>query len=174
MRPVVRIALAWMVGVLACGAASADIGYNGWGPRVGVADDPDQVIVGAHWDLGEFTENLRFQPSAEVGFGDDANAFLGNAMVAWYFKTKGKIQPYAGGQVVLGWFDPDEGESDTEIGGSPVGGIEMTLKGGSRFLAEIQFGFGDIHDAKVMVGWTFGGPKPEPAVPPPPAPSEVP
>lgn len=150
----VRIALVGIIGIAACGVASADIGYHGWGPRVGVADDPDQVVGGVHWDLGEFIPNLRFQPSVEVGIGDDTNAVLGNAMVAWYFPTQGKVRPYAGGQVVIGWFDPDEGDSDTEIGMAPVGGIEMKLDR-CRFLAEIQFGFGDIHDAKVMVGWTF-------------------
>jgi hypothetical protein len=151
----VRIALAWMIGIVACGVASADLGYKGWGPRVGVADDPDQVVVGAHWDVGEFIPNLRFQPSVEVGFGDDVNALLGNFMIAWYFLPGEKARPYAGGQVVVAWFDPDNGDSDTELGTAPVGGIEMTLDSGNRFLAEIQFGIGDIHDFKVMAGWTF-------------------
>jgi hypothetical protein len=151
----VRVALACIVGAVACGIAAADIGYHGWGPRVGIADDPDQGIVGVHWDLGEIVTNLRFQPSVEGGFGDDVHAFLGNLMVAWYFSPQGKVRPYAGGQVVVAWFDPDEGDSETEIGTAPVGGIEMTLDGGSRFLAEIQLGIGDIHDVKVMVGWTF-------------------
>ena len=155
MKRLARIAFAGIVGLAAYGAAAADIGYHGWGPRVGVADNPDQVVVGAHWDLGEFTPNLRFQPSVEVGIGDDVNAFLGNFMVAWYFSPQGKVRPYVGGQVVVGWFDPDEGDSDVEIGTAPVGGVEMKLDGGTRFLAEIQFGIGDIHDAKVMVGWTF-------------------
>ena len=56
-------------------AAAQDIAFRGWGLRAGVADDPDQVVLGAQFNFGEFIENLRFQPNVEVGFGDDANIF---------------------------------------------------------------------------------------------------
>ena len=52
-------------------AVGGDIGYRGWGPRVGLASDPDQVIGGAHIDFGEFAKNVRFVPNAELGIGDD-------------------------------------------------------------------------------------------------------
>ena len=87
MRPK-SIAAAIGVTLLATAASAADIGWYGWGPRVGLSSDPDQVIGGAQFDLGEFTRNLRFQPSAEIGFGDDMVSFYGNAMTAYYFPVR--------------------------------------------------------------------------------------
>jgi len=36
-----------------------------------------------------------------------------------------------------------------------VGGIETKLKGGTRFLAELQVGLADAPDIRAVVGWTF-------------------
>ena len=50
-------------------------------------------------------------------------------------------------------------EDETGVGfrgcGPRVGGIETKLKGGSRFLAELQVGVGDVPDIRVLAGWTF-------------------
>lgn len=170
-----RIAMAILAMTAATAASAAGIGWNGWGPRVGVSDDPDQVVVGAHFDLGEFTRNLRFQPSAEIGFGDDIVAFYGNAMTAYYFPVKAAVTPYAGAQVTAWLFDNDDDDNipgpdndnlddgfNTEIGLAALGGIETRFKGGTRFLAELQVGVTNHPDIKVMIGWTFGGGTPPP------------
>lgn len=152
-------------------AAAADVGFRGWGPRVGVSEDPDQVFAGAHFDLGEFTKNLRWQPSVELGVGDDRVALYGNFMVAYYFPVKAAVTPYAGAQVVAAFldYDPDpadpgngNGNNDdledgfnVEVGLAAVGGIETKLKSGTRFLAELQVGVADAPDLRVLVGWTF-------------------
>ena len=147
--------IALLVVLTAPATAFADVGFMGWGPRFGVADDPDQGIIGVHFDLGEFADNVRFRPSVEVGFGDDVNSFLANGLVAYYFDVQSSVVPYVGGQAVFAYFDPDEGDNETEIGMDAVGGIEIAMKGDTRFLTELQVGFGDIHDFKLMVGWTF-------------------
>lgn len=141
--------------------ASAEVGLRGWGPRVGVSSDPDQVVGGIHFDLGDIVNHLRWQPSVEFGAGDDAFTFAGNMMVAWYFPVNGSVTPYAGGQLSVFYINWDEDrfgrrdDSDTEIGLSAVGGIETKLRSGTRFLVELQLGLGDVPDAKVMTGWTF-------------------
>ena len=149
--------IALLVVLTAPATAFADVGFMGWGPRFGISDDPDQGIIGVHFDLGEFADNVRFRPSVEVGFGDDVNTFLANGLVAYYFDVKSSVTPYVGGQAVFAFFDPDEDDADseTEIGLDAVGGIEIAMKGDTRFLTELQIGFGDIHDFKLMVGWTF-------------------
>ena len=48
-----------------------------------------------------------------------------------------------------------DGDSETELGMDAVGDIEIMMKGDTCFLTELQIGFGDIHDFKLMVGWTF-------------------
>ena len=166
-----RIALVLALGLLVPAAAvAADMGFKGWGPRVGISSDPDQIFGGAHFDLGEFTKNLRLQPSVEIGFGDDVLTLTGNAMVAYYFPIESNITPYAGGQITVAFYDFDDNckgysssyyghgacdDSETEIGPGLVGGMEMKLSGGSRFLAEVQIGLGDLPEAKILAGWTF-------------------
>ena len=147
-------------------AGEAGVGFRGWGPRFGVSSDPDQALVGAQFDLGEFAANVRWQPSFELGFGDDKASFYGNFMVAYYFPVKAAVTPYAGGQVTAWLFDQDANDPNdkndgfedgfnAEIGVYAVGGIETKLEGGSRFLAELQVGVGDVPDVRALVGWTF-------------------
>ena len=159
-----RLTVALILAVLfACAPVSADIGLRGWGVRVGVSDDPDQVLGGVHWDLGDFSPNWRFQPSVDAGGGDDIFSVSFNAMSAYYFDLdSSSVKPYAGGQVTASWFsydDPpgndDDDDTEVEVGLAGVGGIELPLKNGNRFLAEIQVGFGDIADFRVFAGWTF-------------------
>ena len=152
----------------AAAAAETGVGFRGWGPRVGASADADQVLVGAQFDLGEFTTNLRWQPSVELGFGDDKYSLYGNFMVAYYFPVKAAVTPYAGAQLTVWLFDQDgpnnngndnnDGFDDgfnAEVGLYAVGGIETKLKGGNKFLAELQVGIGDVPDVRVLVGWTF-------------------
>jgi len=144
----------------------AGVGFRGWGPRFGAAIDPDQFLVGAQFDLGEFTKNLRWQPSFELGFGDDKLSLFGNFMVSYYFPVDAAVTPYAGAQVSLWLFDEDDPGNNNndgfddgfnaEVGLYAVGGIETKFKSGNRFLAELQVGgFGDLSDVRVLVGWTF-------------------
>jgi len=145
--------------------AETGVGFRGWGPRVGASSDADQVLVGAQFDLGEFIPNLRWQPSVELGFGDDKYSLYGNFMVSYYFPVKAAVTPYAGAQLTVWLFDqnnPNNSKSDgfddgfnAEIGLYAVGGIETKLKGGNRFLTELQLGIGDVPDVRVLVGWTF-------------------
>lgn len=146
-------------------------GYQGWGPRVGISSDPDQVFGGVHVDLGEFASHVRFQPSAEIGFGDHVTTLTMNGMVSYYFPVNAPVTPYAGGEITAAFynFDSDcEGfarnyfgrhehncGSETEIGPAAVGGIEMKMNGGSKFLAEVSLGIGDLPQAKLTAGWTF-------------------
>ncbi len=158
-RKWIGLVVAVVLGLAISGPAAAEIGYRGWGPRVGFSGDPDQIVGGVHFDLGEFAPHVRWQPSVDFGFGDDVFALTGNLMVAYYFQVQGTVTPYAGGQLTAAYFSFDDGrggdDSDTEIGPAGVGGIETKLKSGTRFLAELQLGFGDIPDVKVLVGWTF-------------------
>lgn len=145
------------------GPASAEIGYYGWGPRVGVGDDPDQILVGIHQDLGEFVENLRFQPSLDLGLGDDHTVISGVVPVHYRFPGRGDAVPYLGGGLVLAWIDRDRpargrgGGDDSEFDISPlvVGGVEWKAGRRGDALLEIQFATGDAHDIKLMFGWIF-------------------
>ena len=117
------------------------------GLRAGLSLSPDDFLVGVHFKTDALAENLRFVPSVEAGFGD-VTMIAGNADLHYVFKTKSKLAPYAGGGLTINWFDNDGG-SDTEVGGSFLGGIQLTPK----MFFEAKLGLGDVPNAKFVVGW---------------------
>jgi hypothetical protein len=148
-------------------AAAAEMGLRGWGLRAGLASDPDQVLVGAHWDLGDVAPQLRIVPNAQLGFGDDAILLEGTLPLHYVFaKTDPGFAPYVGGGLAVAWIDVDhEGnphfddddfdDSDVELGLKATGGMEWGLRSGNRFFVELNLGIGDLHDFQVVAGWTF-------------------
>ena len=51
-------------------------GLPGWGPRLGVTMDPDQVHFGVHLDAGSFADRFRFQPNVELGLSDEEDGWV--------------------------------------------------------------------------------------------------
>ena len=139
----------------------SNLGWQGWGLRVGVTDDADQVVGGAHFNLGELMNNLRFQPDVQLGSGDDLTTVYGTAPLYYRFGTSSNVTPYAGGGVALGYVDRDlpasssGDDTDFEFGAKATGGIEWLRKGGEAFFLELSLGFGDVHDAQIVAAWTF-------------------
>ncbi len=164
MRHFCRLAVVFLI--LPCLVAPAfaeDLGYRGWGPRVGFADDPDQVIAGAHFDFGEFTDHVRFVPNVELGVGDDHTilALTAPAHYVWENLSNTMTEPYAGGGVTVGFIDRDhdgrgrDDDSDVELALKAIGGAAWRLEGGSSFFVELNLVMGDIHDVQALAGWMF-------------------
>jgi hypothetical protein len=140
-------------------------GFRGWGPRLGVTVDPDQIHFGGHIDLGNFAEHVRFQPNLELGFGDNITLVAANLEAVYRFSSNWDVwTPYLGGGLGVNFYSwndgkgkaPGHGDSDnTELGVNAVGGIEKGLSSGDRFFLELKLGFADSPDFKVTVGWTF-------------------
>ena len=142
-------------------ATAQGIAFRGWGVRAGVADDPDQIVLGAQFNFGEFIENLRFQPNVEVGFGDDANIFSATLPVHYRYAASRSLTLYGGGGLTLGLIDLDEdnrrGDDDgSEFDISPMlaGGLEWPM-GGNQMSLELNVTGGDFPRAKLVVGWMF-------------------
>jgi opacity protein-like surface antigen len=140
--------------------SGGELGFRGWGPRVGLTMDPDQVHVGMHMDYGVFGPRVRFQPNVEAGFGDNLTLIAFNFEAAYRFRDRWDAwTPYLGGGLGLNWVNWDSGygngDSDTDIGASLLGGIERGLKNGNRFFLEAKLGLADSPDAKFTAGWTF-------------------
>ena len=142
-------------------SSGTSIGWHGWGVRAGVASDIDQVVGGAHFNLGEFARDLRFQPDVQVGAGDDFTTLYGTVPVYYRFSTNTSFTPYAGGGLALGWVDYDGGAgatqdgSEFEIGAKATGGMEWPKADGQAFFVELSLGVGDVHDATLMAAWSF-------------------
>ena len=153
-------ALGVMLGpAAALGSPASDVGFRGWGPRVGVSLDPDQVHFGVHVDYGHFAEHIRFQPNLELGFGDNVKLFTLNAEAAYRFSEQWDVwSPYLGGGVGANFKSFEHGHDNTtqtDVGLNLLGGIERGLSNGDRFFIEGKFSLNDVPDAKIAVGWTF-------------------
>lgn len=147
---------------LALADPQTDVGFRGWGPRVGLSLDPDQIHFGAHLDFGLLAPQVRFQPNVELGFGDNVDLFTLNAEAAYRFSARWDVwAPYLGGGLGanIKRFDRDRpdgnGDSHTDLGVNLLGGIEKGLSNGDRFFVETKFSLNDVPDAKATVGWTF-------------------
>ncbi len=144
---------------LALADHESDVGFRGWGPRVGLSLDPDQVHFGAHLDFGNFARHVRFQPNVELGFGDNVKLFTINAEAAYRFSSTWDVwSPYLGGGLganIKSFDNGHDNDSDTDIGLNLLGGIEKGLASGDRFFVEAKLSLNDVPDAKVTIGWTF-------------------
>ena len=137
-------------------ASGPEIGWNGWGVRIGLADDADQVLAGAHFNLGEFVDHLRLQPDVQLGTGDDFTTIYSTVPVYYRFDIDKGFTPYAGGGIALGWIDNRRvNDTDFEIGAKATGGLEWPQRDGQAFFVELSLGFGDVHDASVIAAWSF-------------------
>lgn len=148
-----------MTPALARGEPQSEIGFRGWGPRIGLSVDPDQVHFGAHLDFGHFARHVRFQPNLELGLGEDVKLFAINAEAAYRFSSSWDVwSPYLGGGLGVNSWSSDSGgmdRSDTDLGVNLLGGIEKGLADGDRFFLEVKLSLNDHPDAKFTAGWTF-------------------
>lgn len=132
--------------------AQSDIGVRRFGIRGGLTVDPDQGHLGVHLNAGEFTDNLRFQPSFELGFGDDRIVAAINLDALYTFEPR-PIVPYLGAGLGVAVTDRDERDTDVDAGLNIVGGFEFGDT--SKYLLEARVGIGDIPEFKVTIGLNF-------------------
>lgn len=139
-------------------SAQESLGFRAWGLRGGASIDPDQVHAGIHINAGEFAPRVRFQPSFEVGFGNDL--IVGAIHLdALYTFRRPSWRPYLGGGLGVALIDVDRDrrdrgdDFDVEAGLNLVGGFEWGPRG--RYLLELRVGVGDIPDLKVTAGIAF-------------------
>lgn len=139
-----------VVGLLLTVTAAAPA-FAGWGLHAGMSIDPDDFLIGVRFKSHPLESSGAFflVPSVEAGFGD-VTMLAGNLDAHYYFQTSSDLAPYAGAGITLNWFD-FEGESETEFGGSVLGGISLTEK----YFFEAKLGLGDVPDAKLVVGWNM-------------------
>jgi opacity protein-like surface antigen len=158
--PICIVLLAAVVPAAAQSSSGDGLGFDTWGFRLGVADDPDQIVGGLHFDMGELVDRLRLQPDVELGVGDDATTLGVSVPVHYHFDVGESFRPYLGAGVRVVFIDVDlpagaQGDdSDTEIGLEAIGGLEWKGSDGSFFL-ELTAHFNDVHDFQLMAGWSF-------------------
>ena len=112
--PIVLVATA--VPMVSVAQVSSDaVGYRGWGPRVGLTVDPDQIHFGVHSDFGYMAHRVRFQPNLEIGVLDDVTIAAFNFEATYRFRrTWDAWAPYAGGGPSLNVVNRDGPGDDSE------------------------------------------------------------
>lgn len=138
------------------GAASATT----IGPHIGFSGSPDQVVFGGQMHFSDIAPQVDFVPGVDLGLGDNETVISLNGDFHYRFKVSSKWTPYAGAGLALhfvSWDNPGPGtdNSDTQGGGSLIGGAEVPTKSGSSFFAEAKIGIGDGPDIKIIAGWQF-------------------
>lgn len=150
-----RLLLAFSLCALLPAAALAQL-RTGIGPRVGISVDPDQLLLGGQAIIGEIAPNVTFDPSLELGFGDEVTTLAANFDLHYHFDIENVTwRPYAGFGADIVFFDADNAGSDTEVGGGIILGAGAPTSSGNRFFGELKFGLGDVPDLKIVVGWNF-------------------
>lgn len=155
-RPLTLLLLAACLAGTPTEAGAAMPGNKGFGPRLGLSVDPDQIVVGVHASLGQLAPHVRFQPNVELGFGDDVTLVEINADVHYRFQNNWDVwNPYAGAGLGLGFAAVDGADDQSDLQVHLVGGVEKGVSNGA-FFGEIKFGLSDeTPDFKFLVGWTF-------------------
>ena len=147
----------FVLGVGARAQAQASLGFRGWGPRAGVSIDPDQFVFGAHINAGQFAPRVRFQPSFELGLGNDRTVGAIHLDALYQLRARG-WQPYVGGGLGVALIDVNSpnGRGDdfnAEAGLNLVAGFEWGTQ--RVFLLEVRAGVGDIPSLKIIAGLGF-------------------
>lgn len=164
MRSTLILMMAAIMPLLLWGTAVAYPGPGhgavGWGPRLGLTVNPDQVHFGMHMNFGGFSPGVRFVPNFELGFGDNETLGALNFEANYVFNSsRSQWAPYLGGGVGANFIGPENGglrdRSDTEVGMNVVGGIERGISSTTSFFAEAKLGLIQAPDLKLTLGWTF-------------------
>ena len=143
-----------LVAVVAC-VTAVPASAAGLGPRIGLSIDPDQVHAGLHIHAAELSRNVAFDPSFDIGAGDDILLFAGNFDFKYVFSSGvDRWRPYLGGGPGLFVVSYDGDESNTDVGVSFIGGMQTKTRRG-YFFGEMRLGLVDSPDVKFTAGWIF-------------------
>jgi hypothetical protein len=143
--------IAGFLSILPANARSQDLGVMAYGVRAGASldDDLTQLLVGGQVDVGRLADNVRVQPFATVGFGDDALSLMLAAEAHYLFPVdpaRSRIEPYAGAGLGLSHVNYDRvGRDDdtTEIALLLVGGVDVPVARWWGWFGEVRFQIAD-------------------------------
>jgi hypothetical protein len=128
---------------------------GGVGVRAGVSADPDQFVIGMHYETAPIVDRLRFRPNIEIGFGDDVTLIAINPEFAYWLPIKSRDWGvYVGGGPGINIYNFDRGgDDDTDV--EPGLNIMFGLQHRKGLFTELKIGAVDSPDFKFLVGYVF-------------------
>ena len=139
-------------------AAAGPVAAQGQvGVRAGVSGDPDQFVIGGHYETKPLIPKLTFRPNVEVGVGDDSTLVALNIEFAYSIPLYGKPwRVYLGGGPAAIIHSNGQGHGDGD--GTDVGGGFNFLVGAQHdrgLFVEFKVGAIDSPTVKFLVGYAF-------------------
>jgi opacity protein-like surface antigen len=132
------------------------------GVRAGLSLSPDQFVFGGQLSFQGLAPDWTFDPSLELGFGDDVTVIAVNLDALYHLRLSGSDwRPYVGGGLGLAAVSWDNAhdlhdDSDNEVGLNVVLGFRVPTRSGQHWFTEMRLGVGDLPDLKVVGGFSFG------------------
>ena len=129
---------------------------------LGISVDPDQFVLGGQLSMREFAPDWSFDPSLELGFGDNQTDITFNLDAYYHLSLSGSDwKPYVGGGLGVDFASWDaplglRDHSDTNVGVNAVAGFTIPASSGRHWFTELRFGLGDLPTLKIMGGSNFG------------------
>jgi len=132
------------------------------GVRAGVSISPDQLVVGGQLSVRNLAPDWTFDPSLELGLGDDVTVIAVNLDALYHLRLSGSDwSPYVGGGLgvaTMSWDDDLDlhDRSDTDLGLNVVLGFRVPTRSGQHWFTELRLGVNDLPDLKLVGGFSFG------------------
>jgi hypothetical protein len=126
------------------------VGAQTFGVRVGASADPDQFVIGGHYETKPLVDRISFRPNLELGLGNGLTVTSFNFELAYTFPNTKPWNFYAGGGPALVVIDSNR---DNQAGGGF--NILFGLQSHEGLFGEIKAGLLDSPDFKVLIGYTF-------------------
>jgi hypothetical protein len=132
------------------------------GVRAGISLDPDQFVFGGQLSFRGLAPDWTFDPSLEIGLGDDVTTIAFNLDALYRMRLSGSDwSPYVGGGLGLISVSHDEkpgvhDDTHNDAGLNAVIGFRVPTRGGQHWFTEMRVGIGDLPDLKVVGGFSFG------------------
>lgn len=125
------------------------------GVRAGVSGNPDQFVIGGHYETKPLIPKLTFRPNVEVGVGDDSTLVALNIEFVYSIPLYGKPwRVYMGGGPAANIYSDGNGNGD----GADVAGGFNFLVGAQHdrgLFVEFKVGAIDSPTVKFLVGYAF-------------------
>jgi hypothetical protein len=143
------------LGLLLTGIATPAAAQGGFGLHGGATIDPDQGYFGMHYISRPLAGDLRLQPGADLGFGNDVILSAIHIDFAQWFELNPRWQLYFGGGPAISIYRFDfqgsggdesetevEGGFDTMVGFAHDSGLTFELRVGANGSPDLRFGVG--------------------------------
>jgi hypothetical protein len=147
-----RRAAVYLLVVCATAGAATTASAQGLGVRTGAHFNPDQFSVGAQYDFATTMDRLWLQPSADLGFGNDAFLTALNFDAVYRRPVaRGTIwTAFAGAGPAINHYR-FSGFSQTDVGANVLGGLMHR----SGLFTELRIGFFDSPQVGFRAGYRF-------------------